>query len=468
MTMLNREVLKQQKVLKLLSSVSLRLIPYLAGNTDLDGRINVTKEQIEEANIMTPRLINEALNKLESVGLIHKDADGYLYSNLNTISKADNHSFHYINIYNFFQSSEFKKTYKRQLLFLYYILTAKLPGTEHSVALEHLYQNRSNAKNVKLSFFISFEDMMNNLLELIEKGLFEVRLGNSSEVINKDTKTIKDRLYTFAGKKGKRKQRISHKEEKHKIIHIRISKDLVTKDKICDIYDMTRLSTLQDLKSIAKEYGCSLDSFDVKVLEKVHMVKAKIYKEFGNVGIQLYRDSLKEFFSNRSHAFQYLMENGEFANTIKNYYVIPRVEEKIRAFFDQVTNEYVNEVNTLPYQSLNLKHALKDSKSLVSYITEESFNDNLILLDREFEAANSFIYEQITQLDKTWYEFKEKVEKIFRDEAETHGNSRNKVVYLAIQKKLSQKERDTVSKANQNNKSHRELLLYNPYKTISY
>src|SRR5699024_12479619 len=118
---------------------------------------------------------------------IYRGKDGYLYSNFNTISTADNHNFHYINLYKFFQSDEFKKLYKRQLQFLFYILSVKLPGHEHSLSIEHLYQNRSNAKDVKLDFFISFEDMISNLLDLIYKVLFEFQLYASNELLNINT-----------------------------------------------------------------------------------------------------------------------------------------------------------------------------------------------------------------------------------------------------------------------------------------
>lgn len=357
MTMLSRDTLKQIKKLKSLSSVSLRLIPFLGVHTDLDRRIYTTINHIEAANIMTPCLIKPALENLKEVGLIYDGGDGYLYSNFSTTSTAENHNFHYINLYRFLVSNEFKKTYKRQLQFLFYILTAKLPGHEHSIAIEHLYQNRSNAKGVKLDFFISFEDMVTNLLGLINKGFFEVRLGANREILNKNTENLKEKLYKFAEKNGKRKKRISYKEEKHHIIHIRIAKNLVSQDQICNIYEMTRLSTLQDLKSIAKNFGCSLDSFSIKALEKVHMVKAKIHKQFGNVGIQLYREGLEDFFNNRNHAFQGLMESGEFGNTIKNFYVIPRIKKRILSMFEQVKNDYVTQANKFPYHSLNLKQA---------------------------------------------------------------------------------------------------------------
>src|SRR5699024_12807140 len=93
---------------------------------------------------------------------------------------------------------------------------------ELSLINMHIYQNITNAKDVKLYFFISFEDMISNLLDLINKGFFEVRLAASKEILNKNTKNLKERLYTFAEKTGKRKKRMSQNEVKHHIIHIRI------------------------------------------------------------------------------------------------------------------------------------------------------------------------------------------------------------------------------------------------------
>src|SRR5699024_3881443 len=96
-------------------------------------------------------------------------------------------------------------------------------------------------------------------------------------------------------------------------------------------------------------------------------------------------------------------------------------------------------------------------------------NDNLIILDRELEAVYSFIYNQFTQEDKTWYEFKEKIEKIYKNEAEAHGNDRNKVLYLAIQRQLSQKERTSSALKWESNykRKRREKLIYNPYVAIT-
>src|SRR5699024_10179584 len=102
-----------------------------------------------------------------------------------------------------------KKLYKRQLQFLFYIISAKLPGHEHSLAIEHLYQNLTNAKDVKLDFFISFEDIISNLLDLINKGFFDERLAAIKVIFNKNTKNLKERLYKFAEIRDKIKKHMS-------------------------------------------------------------------------------------------------------------------------------------------------------------------------------------------------------------------------------------------------------------------
>src|SRR5699024_10133089 len=106
------------------------------------------------------------------------------------------------------------------------------------------------------------------------------------------------------------------------------------------------------------------------------MIKAKIYKELGDVDIQLYRDGLKDFLKNRYHSIHSIIENCNLGNNIKNYYVITKIEQRLKSLFEQVKNDYFTKVNTFPYESLNLKHAIKESKPFISYIIEESYNDN--------------------------------------------------------------------------------------------
>src|SRR5699024_12665030 len=121
--------------------------------------------------------------------------------------------------------------------------------------------------------------------------------------------------------------------------------------------------------------------------------------------------------------FQGLMESGEFGNTIKNFYVIPRIKKRILSMFEQVKNDYVTQANKFPYHSLNLKQAFNKSKAFISYLLDEAYNDNLIILDRELEAAYSDIYKELIQIDKTWYELHQRVEKIYRSEERRVGKA---------------------------------------------
>lgn len=178
MTKINRKMLMQVDNLRKLPSISLKLIPLLASKTDIDGRINITISEIENARIMSKKVVKEALYNLEKENWIYRTGN-YYYSNFNVNSEESRKDYYYINIYKFFTDKKFIGLHKRQLIFLYYILSAKMPGTEHSIAIEHLYNNRTNQRNVKLPLFISYKDMLKNLVALIENGLFEVRLGNS-------------------------------------------------------------------------------------------------------------------------------------------------------------------------------------------------------------------------------------------------------------------------------------------------
>lgn len=444
MTKIDRKMIMQPGKLRKLPAISLRLIPFLASKTDIDGRINVTISEIENAGIMSKKVVKEALIHLEEENWIYRGEDYYYYSNFNINSQESRKDYHYINIYKFFTDNKFLKLYQRQLIFFYYILSAKMPGTEHSIAIEHLYKNRTNQGNVKLPIFISFEDMLKNLVKLIENGLFEVRLGNGASYLNKETNSIKEKIKLFAGKNNdKRKKRMSIKEEKNKIIHIRIARDLVAKDQILDIYDSTRLSTLFDLKSIAMEYGCSIDIYD-DILKKIHATKERLFKELGANGIKLYREAIVNFFKKQAHSFEVIMRNGEFPNVLKNYYVIPLVEEELRNTVNEVKEKCTENVNQLPYVEFDADLAitiLQKSNPYLSYFVNYAYNDRKILFDSDLKKDNNILYSEISKLNREWYLFRNTVDEIYKYEKRAYDNNSEQVLYLAMQGLLTNKNR---------------------------
>lgn len=465
MTKINRKMLMQVDNLRKLPSISLKLIPLLASKTDIDGRINITISEIENARIMSKKVVKEALYNLEKENWIYRTGN-YYYSNFNVNSDESRKDYYYINIYKFFTDKKFIGLHKRQLIFLYYILSAKMPGTEHSIAIEHLYNNRTNQRNVKLPLFISYKDMLKNLVALIENGLFEVRLGNSKLYLDKKTKKIKEKINIFAGKNNnQRKQRMSLKEENNKIIHIRISKDLVSRDQIMDIFDSTRLSTLLDLKSIAIQYGCSIDKYGEDVLKKIHATKEALYKELKIDGIRIYREALTDFFNTKAYSFENLMKNEEFPNVLKNYYVIPCIEKKLKGIFSEVKKECIVSQND-KFDSDHASSILQESNSYLSYFINYAYLDRIILLDDDLKNIDYKLYNEISKINRGWYLFRFKVERIYNYEKEAYCNDSDRVLYLAKQGLLTNKIRQSEDISIQkqmyaDHKPEENILLYN-------
>ena len=199
--------------------------------------------------------------------------------------------------------------------------------------------------------------------------------------------------------------------EKEHILHIRIAKE-VLKDKTT-IYDTDRRSTLRDLEEIASKYDYSLDVFSEDALKEVHMVKHKIHKEFGNLGIAIYRESIRSFFEHSSHSFGPLMEKQEFGKVIKNHYVVPRIKKEL-------TNAVIEAEKT---------QELSKTEAFLRYFTKESYFDDLVLFDHTMNTTFSNVYETAKQMNGTWKQFADEVEHIYQQEA-SRGNSSEVVIFL--------------------------------------
>jgi hypothetical protein len=424
-TMLSRELLQQQDRLALLNTISLRLIPALAQYADLDGLIDISEDEIKKLGYMTPKLVPTAMEGLLKTGWIRKSADGKWYCTYTCHTTPENKGFYYINLYKVFKKDTFKSMYKRRINLLYYILTSKIPGTWHSIAVERLYKNKTFAGKLAIRLFEDFDDLMNNLIPLIEAGIIEVKLGKSNVVLTHKTSNIKEQIYAFCGKTdlSARKKRMRGENDAH-ILHIRIT-DEVLKDKTT-IFDEDRRSTLRDLEKIAAAYDYSLDVFSQEALEEVHMVKYKIYREFGNLGIAIYRESLQAFFEHSSHSFARLMENKEFGKVIKNHYVVPRIKF-----------ELMNAV-----KEAEQKQNLSKTEAFLRYFTTEAYPDDLVLFDQYMNNNYASLYENAKQHNVVWKEFANKVEDIYNKEASV-GHARDFVVELAEKGELADKKRIT-------------------------
>lgn len=445
--MLNREILLQQSRLNLLNTISLRIMPLLAGATDLDGLVQISGEQIKEKGYMTKKLVPAAIEGLLNAGFLRKDQEGKLYNLFSCNTDANKKGYYYINLFKFFDKGYFKSMYKSRIKLLYYILSAKIPGTWHSVHAEKLYRNKTVEGKLALDIFEDFDDLMSNLMPLITDGIIEVKLGKESPTLTKKTKNVRDKIYSFCGKTNSklRKKRTRGEIEGH-TLHIRVSEEVLNEK--TTIYDEERRSTLKDLETIASEYNYSIDLFSQEALEEVHMVKHKIHKEFGNVGIEIYRESLQSYFKYNSHSFARLMNNKEFGKVIKNHYVVPRIKMELTSIIEKI----------------ELKEGFTQTESFLRYFTDEAFFDDLILFDHNLKQTNDEYYKQAKESSVIWKKFADKVEVIYQKEAAS-GNAYDEVLELARQGVLTNKKQieEEIKQKEQNSlKSYSQKTTLKP------
>ncbi|PLS18184.1 hypothetical protein CVD28_07795 [Bacillus sp. M6-12] len=144
------------------------------------------------------------------------------------------------------------------------------------------------------------------------------------------------------------------------------------------------------------------------------MVKHKIHKEFGNVGIAIYREALQSFYEYNNHSFSRLMNNKEFGKVIKNHYVVPRIKRELTSIIEK----------------FRLKESVAKTESFLRYFIEEAYLDDLVLFDNNMKERNEDYYTLAQQNSIVWKQFTDKVEAIYQKEAAS-GNERVKVLALA-------------------------------------
>ncbi len=189
--MLNREILQQHNKLNLLNTISLRIMPLLAAQADFDGYIGISIDEIKEKGYMTKRLVPAAIDALLNVGLLRQDEDGKLYNLFSYNTDVNKKGFYYINLFKVFDQDIFKSMYNSRIKLLFYILTAKIPGTWHSVSVEKLYRNKTVKSKLALEIFENFDDLMGNLIPLID-GFIEVKLGREATTLTKKSPNLKE------------------------------------------------------------------------------------------------------------------------------------------------------------------------------------------------------------------------------------------------------------------------------------
>ena len=430
--MLSTAYLKQNLLSKL-TTKSLRLLTLIESFTDLDGRILTSIDELKEKGIVSPRLVPAALEEMEKFNFLSKDTDGNYINKYHYLSTKNETQYTYVNLYDFFENEKFTGLYKRDLLFFYYILTSKKAGTYHTVAAELLYNNQINKQDIKFTGFQDFNDLATRLSHLVSLGFIEVRLDKtlysnpSGENQQEYAERVKNALYKYCSKDSNKKSRIRNKRDRH-LLKIRVTESLVSTGKKSK-YD-TR-STLRDLQAAALDYGFDLNDYHIEYLKPVHMLKEKLHREFGKAGIAMYRKSILEYFENQAHSFDQHIISGQFHDIVKKFYVMPKITLQLHAFMDNIDPKIDN--ISQDFRAITSRY--------VHYLTKESYMDDMVIFYDEVTKKHDLLYAELVDSSQNWESFNKLIKGIFHIEKQERNNNRNDVVSIAMDRKLSDRDR---------------------------
>lgn len=445
--MLNRNLLRDHSLKCKLPTIATRLIIPLSMVTDIDGRINMSIEEIRKQELMTSKCIPTALKALEDANCIRKQ-DGVYYNNMSLFTTDKPTKFEYVTMYNFFNKPEFKKLYKRAIHFIFYILTSQLPGEWHSFAIERSYRTASHTPI--LNYFYCFKDFLNVLIDLIEKGILEVEFNHNQSVTHlcHETQNIKSLLKAYCEQsQSNRKKRTCNPKNTH-VIRVRISKKLVNKKEVTSIYDPERLSTLRDLQEISLNYGHELYNYTEEALQEIHITKLNLFKKFGSYGIQLYREALQTFFKEQSHLFPNLMRKVKFGQHINTYYVTPTIQMTIQQKLKDIQEQYLALLNT--EESITL------STPYVAYLVDHAQDDELVKLNVTLKK-HVLIQEQLYK-EEAWRVYLTRLGNIYKEQ-QKRGLSHDEIIELSLHNSLWNESAvsQTNEKLSSNNQNNRQL-----------
>lgn len=380
-----------------LTTIEKRLIPFLEMKTDLNGRILTSIQEIKGENIMSPTLIPVALDRLEQHGYIFKDENGNYFSNFHHHSESNETGYNYINVYKFFKDDIFKKQHKLYYNLFYYIFSSKLPGQPHTFAIEHMYENKLNKGNLNIKGFQNYNHFATCFCSMVANGHIEVKFGGATysnpggQAADTYLSFMKDELFKYCSRNPKSNKKTRLKTEEKHVVAARILPSLVSKDQQIDVY--ARRITLKDLSTIAFKYGFNLADYSINMLSKIHTYKLKLYKSFGNAGIEMYHDALNEYFENRGHfAFDSDLQDKGFINNLDKFFMLPKIKLTLHKYFEKVStpkqeNGLIQKLETLA------AHLISDYPDQLSAFVENLKQKNEGLLN--YVLNNSVIWNKL-------------------------------------------------------------------------
>lgn len=488
--MFNRNSLTPSSVMPLHSN-SIRAILLLGNRVDIDHRFNTHNllSSLQELLHISKQKAKAVIHELQFYRFIRKDEDGHYYSLFTKKYEKGMTDYAYIPYFRFFNEYEslFLSMKERELKLFLYVLTRKQAGIFHQISVEHLYKNKTFEKKNVLPFFHSQKEVAHYLHRLISKQLLQIRFFYKGENVIWDTQNAEEgfNLFNeFCGKieKGKRKKRFGlsrHKIELriHPILLIgkkneytleerefmsgrSLKKDLYflknhqqRQIQVQSVYEAH--SSLFELKTIAMEHGYNLEHLAAEYpdfVAHVHQLKLELWKQFGRIGIELYREALTSYFSNQEHRFLEDVLEDKFTSILKNYYILPTLQKE---FLTHAQCLLKNQQERGFISHAVIKEQKEYANAIAQYFNQQSFFDRSVVLHHAIECMEGM---NLTFLTQELPEFKvlhERVMSVYKTELQK-GMDKETVLSLALSNRLQAKHSKIATSSTDSTRSNNQ------------
>lgn len=386
-----------------IESSTIDLLFHMSPFVDLDMRINISLQQLQDDMNYRTSTFEFALQQALELNLIELRGD-YYYSKYHLSTAAKDTDFAYIPNLIILTSSIFKNyTLNQKKLFLYF-LSAKIPGTYHSVKIENLYNNYLHDSNSGVHYFRSYRDVINALITMVEFGHIELKVSKSNVIrvfkLNETNKTsIQNEILDFfeieSIVKGNRKSWVSKLNRDKYIIKVRVLKEHVQ-----EIRPLT--ASKMELYRLADTYDVPLDEVKTETIRYITSYKNQLYSLCGNEGISIYRKSLTSYFEEKSALLLSYDSNDKMANFFMDFYLIKNCINTLIIYINKAIS--VNEYNSQNYlEKIQMQN-------LLSFVNDRASSSELLLFENELlhlPIVKDCNLELI--FDTTWLKTKSKV-----------------------------------------------------------
>lgn len=382
---LKREVVQKHGAGKLkITKVAWNVFLYMSPHVDLDGRINISKQRVKTSLHLQKLQLDKAITRLIENNLL-EEREGRLYSLAHSSCGETSH-YEFVENYSKWVKGGAMKLSPRTNQLLAHLISAKMPGKDYVVNFENLYQNTLHTNNAGINYFFEPAEVISSIMALLKEEYITVKLGlnNKAHVLTGcniavETAILEHYIGKSAKEKAERSKTSNLKRDKHVLI-FRLTSKFISNKEIVN-------SSKEELNSILMKNGSYIGSLQRITVSRLIKLKNELYKTVGEVGLAVYRESLEDYFSEKSFYIEYHdSKDYKLFNFIKDHYLLNHIQNTLLEIAEQIkVCDYIKPTTQFNTSFGVISHV--QLMELLSFYYEHSSKNHLVLFEGALHEA---------------------------------------------------------------------------------